>query len=527
MTYAALALWDDSPAPQHFASSLPSTERSARRTATPTDVTLHLARNHWFVRFYPALSAKLGFKATLFLGYALYWTRHLAENNPRRDGWFYMTAMQCQEITGLTRREQDGVRRLLRDDLGLIEEKLTGVPATLHYRVNLSALVKWAGLRCNAPGNTTAALKAVDTWLNDGIRFYRPLADCAGSVAGGLYLSLLVQKQREWVGADGFSHVTQQRISELLAWGSKTQRNARERLKATGLLQERERGAWIRVDMQALMEEIAPDWNGCDIDEENEAQLRTGAVENTERKTAVFSTIPVARTGAGRFLHTAASSIVMAPRQVGLFGIAAAAPQAKPVSGVARRMFEAPRSLPPPLQGLRAETLKAMRKKAGGRKAVSTKRQGAALSKLPPPVPEAQGSPLVMPSALDASLHETATRTVATLEAAQQQMLLDELAGQMAVKNITNPIGYLHVLVKKHKEGSLVPAMAEKVAADRVNRAKALARAAQRESAAAAAHKKYSAQEIASAKARLAVLRSNMEASATALAISPRRRRMA
>ena len=170
---------------------------------------------------------------------------------------------------------------------------------------------------------------------------------------------------------------------------------------------------------------------------------------------------------------------------------------------------------------------KAMRKKAGGRKAVSTKRQGAALSKLPPPVPEAQGSPLVMPFALDASLHETATRTVATLEAAQQQMLLDELAGQMAVKNITNPIGYLHVLVKKHKEGSLVPAMAEKVAADRVNRAKALARAAQRESAAAAAHKKYSAQEIASAKARLAVLRSNMEASATALAISPRRRRMA
>ena len=522
VTYAALALQDATP--QHIAAGLPSAERSARRSATPADVTLQLAAHHWFVQFYPALAARLGnFKAALFLGHALYWTRHLAENNPRMDGWFYMTAQKCQEVTGLTTREQAAVRRLLRD-LGLLEEKLAGVPATLHYRVNLPALVQWAGLPCTAPGNKGAALRAVDTWLNSSIRFYKPLADCAGSLAGGLYLSLLVQKQREWRNADGFSHVTQQRISELLAWGSKTQRNAREKLKAIGLLQESERGAWIRVDMDAVMKEIAPEWKGRDIEAEAKTQPQAGTAANMASANATFAPAPAARTGATRFLLPA-SHILLPKQQDALFGTAAA-PPANPGGGA--RMFDAP-SLAPPRQSLRAMMRKAMRKKAGGRKSVSTKRQVAALSKLGRTMPEVRPEvcPLVMPPALDASLHKRASRTVAALDAAQQQMLLDELAGQMSVKNITNPIGYLHALVKKHKEGGFEPAMAEQVAADRERRARALAQRAQRESAAAAAHKKYSAQEIAAAKERLAALRSNMEASASALAINPRRRRMA
>ncbi|MBR5950875.1 MAG: hypothetical protein IKZ87_05510 [Actinomycetaceae bacterium] len=522
MTYAALALRDATP--QHIVAGLPSPAHSARRTATPADVTLHLAAHHWFVQFSPALAAKLGnFKAALFLGHALYWTRHLAESNQRMDGWFYMSAQRCQDVTGLTTREQGSVRRLLRE-LGLIEEKLAGVPATLHYRVNLPALVQWAGLPCTAPGNKVAALKAVDTWLNDSIRFYRPLADCAGSLAGGLYLSLLVQKQREWRGADGFSHVTQQRISELLAFGSKTQRNAREKLKAIGLLQERERGAWVRIDMDAIMKEIAPEWDGRDIKAEAKTQTQAGTAANMAQVT--FTPAPAARTGAKRFPFTA-PHITLPKQQTGLFSTAAAL-QAQPAGGT-RRMFAAPQSLAPPPPSARASTLKAVRKEAGGRKSVSTKRQVAALSKLGRTMPEVRPEvcPLVMPPALDASLHKRASRTVAALDAAQQQMLLDELAGQMSVKNITNPIGYLHALVKKHKEGGFEPAMAEQVAADRERRARALAQRAQRESAAAAAHKKYSAQEIAAAKERLAALRSNMEASASALAINPRRRRMA
>ena len=125
--------------------------------------------------------------------------------------------------------------------------------------------------------------------------------------------------------------------------------------------------------------------------------------------------------------------------------------------------------------------------------------------------------PLVMPPALDASLHKRASRMVAALDVAQQQMLLDELAGQMDAKNIVNPIGYLHTLVKKHKEGGFEPAMAEQVAADRERRAKALALQEQRERA-AASHKKASAQEVAAAKVRakerLAELLADMKAQA-------------
>ena len=188
-------------------------------------------------------------------------------------------------------------------------------------------------------------------------------------------------------------------------------------------------------------------------------------------------------------------------------------------------MFDAPQiNIPPPAKCVRDKARKPL-KKAGRRRPVSTKRHVALSSKLPQVVPEVR---LVMPSALDASLHETARRTVAALPAPEQQVLLDELAGQMIAKSIANPIGYLHALVKKHKEGELVPAMAEKVAADRECRAKALARQAQRESAAAAATgKKVSAQEIAAIKERLAALRACLAAEARDLAVNPGRRKMA
>jgi hypothetical protein len=40
----------------------------------------------------------------------------------------------------MTRREQEGARRILKQH-GVLEEKLMGVPATLHFRVNLDRLI--------------------------------------------------------------------------------------------------------------------------------------------------------------------------------------------------------------------------------------------------------------------------------------------------------------------------------------------------------------------------------------------------
>lgn len=79
--------------------------------------------------------------AGLMLSQALYWTRIVLEKEPLRGGWFYKSAREWEEETGLTRREQETARKKL-IKCGLLEEKLRGIPATLYYCVNLSRLAE-------------------------------------------------------------------------------------------------------------------------------------------------------------------------------------------------------------------------------------------------------------------------------------------------------------------------------------------------------------------------------------------------
>lgn len=91
------------------------------------------------VAFHPILAHKLGVGATgaLFLSQALYWTK--GKSAAGRDGWFYKTRDEWQAETCLTRYEQETARKRLRA-LGVIEEKRSGVPAKLYFRVNLDRL---------------------------------------------------------------------------------------------------------------------------------------------------------------------------------------------------------------------------------------------------------------------------------------------------------------------------------------------------------------------------------------------------
>ncbi len=207
-----------------------------------------------FIQFHPALAERLGFKAALFLGHALYWSRHLARHQPRRNGWFYMTASQWQTATGLTTREQVAVRANL-VEAGLIAEHVSGRPARLHYRVDAGRLAEWAGLHADFEGAPTVTWDAFAPWLKDSIRFYQPLVAVSGSVASGLYLSYLLGAQHQAVRGyrcdiSGFFQVSQDDVRLALCLGSKTQRNARERLRAHGLIVERNMG--VRVDLEAL-----------------------------------------------------------------------------------------------------------------------------------------------------------------------------------------------------------------------------------------------------------------------------------
>jgi len=92
------------------------------------------------IAYHPALAGLVGGAApALFLSQLLYWSDK--GNDP--SGWIYKTRNDWQEETGLTRYEQETARRKLRET-GIVTEKLAGVPATLHYRIDFDALIEQA-----------------------------------------------------------------------------------------------------------------------------------------------------------------------------------------------------------------------------------------------------------------------------------------------------------------------------------------------------------------------------------------------
>ena len=216
--------------------------------------TMRAVTSQGFIQFHPSLAERLGFKAALFLGHALYWSRHLAKTQPKRNGWFFMTARQWQQATGLTTREQTSVRELLVDQQ-LLVERVAGKPARMHFRVDLTRLAHWAGLHADEDGTSLMTWEQFSPWMRGCVSFYRPLVDVAGgSVAAALYLSYLLHAQRfstQIAGAeDGFFPVSQEDVRIALCLGPKTQRNAREKLRQLGLLHERY--GLARIDLDAL-----------------------------------------------------------------------------------------------------------------------------------------------------------------------------------------------------------------------------------------------------------------------------------
>ncbi|WP_374008194.1 hypothetical protein [Delftia lacustris] len=216
-------------------------------------IILHL-EDRGFVPFHPALSERFGHKAAIFVGMALYWTRHSLRNHPQRGGWFHMSIAQWQTSIGLTRTEQATVRTELME-AGVLEELLIGRPSVLNYRINVKALTAALG---GTHGPSKPSLEAVASWMRSCRVYYKPLADIASNIAAGLYLSYLLQCHRDQLRAgqldNGCVSASQLDISESLALGTKVQRNARDRLKKAGLIQEcGSGGALVRLNFEALL----------------------------------------------------------------------------------------------------------------------------------------------------------------------------------------------------------------------------------------------------------------------------------
>jgi hypothetical protein len=79
-----------------------------------------------------------GVTAALFLSCACHEAALLPAES---DGWLRLSTEQWRDATCLSRHEQDGARKALRDK-GLIEERRIGMPARLEIRVDVAKLVE-------------------------------------------------------------------------------------------------------------------------------------------------------------------------------------------------------------------------------------------------------------------------------------------------------------------------------------------------------------------------------------------------
>ncbi|MCC7548152.1 MAG: hypothetical protein IT532_10335, partial [Burkholderiales bacterium] len=195
-------------------------------------------------------------KAALLLSQSVYWTRH-GRDIAQTAGWFHKTSEQWEMETGLSAKEQASAREVLRG-LALLEDERMGIPARLHFRLNVDEL----GMRladriaCHPHAADWRDRVVLAELLGPSVAFHRTLADVAGGVHAGLMLSRALHLTRLQA-----RHRLEHRISssaarwfEEIGLSRREQETARRDLVRTGLWEECLRGippslvARIRLD---------------------------------------------------------------------------------------------------------------------------------------------------------------------------------------------------------------------------------------------------------------------------------------
>jgi len=90
------------------------------------------------IAYHASLARALGsVTAGVLLSQFLYWQPR--SRDP--DGWFWKTQVEIADETALSRTETETARKVL-VRAGVLEEKRRGVPAKMHFRVNLTKVVE-------------------------------------------------------------------------------------------------------------------------------------------------------------------------------------------------------------------------------------------------------------------------------------------------------------------------------------------------------------------------------------------------
>jgi hypothetical protein len=365
-------------------------------------------------------------KSALLLSQAVYWTLH-GRDIAQRDGWFHKTAEQWEREIGLSAREQTSARDLLRARV-LLEEQRFGLPARLHFRLNLQTLGARLAERVDGPlpsalGTEWHDRLLIAELLGPAVAFHRALAAVAGGIHGGLLLSralhltrLLTRRQHDvWI-ADSAAHWFQE-----LGLSRREQESARHGLVRIGVWEERSVGMPSSLFAQVRLEVLAG--------------LLPGASDG-------------ARVAGQGPLQSVATPHPLCHET------------SKQECGIPTVLFRQKRH-----QCFDKSAIPYMEQTTGD----SLQPHSTALAVADDGVPAGVvggGDGLIFPDRLLPPERDAALRLLSRV-AGQHQTLLDELAGRLQTERVRSPVAYLRGLIQRAEAGRFVPELAQRVAAER------------------------------------------------------------
>lgn len=374
----------------------------------------------------------------MLLSQSIYWTRR-GRDIAEKGGWFHKTTEQWAWETGLSPKEQSNARDALKV-LALVDERRMGLPARLHFRVNMERLASRLAERiavCPRSANWED-MAMVAEMLGPSVTYHRALVDIAGGVHAGLMLSraLYLTRLQHRRQHDGWICNSAARWSEEIGLTRREQETARRDLARAGVWEEALRGMPPslagRVRLDRLLSLLT--------DRASQATLQAAQAGQV----CVGTAVSVAQKGESSLWH---SHILVSPKPPSLFH-----PKRHHCfdeSAIPLIQQEITSVLLQPPQDSTREAKAPVQPSGGG------------------------GDDLIFP---DRMLPEerAAARLLLRQSGEQAQVLLDELAGRLQANGVrSSPVAYLRGLITRAAAGSFVAELATRIASERRQHQKA------------------------------------------------------
>ena len=378
-------------------------------------------------------------KAALLLSQSIYWTRR-GRDIAEKGGWFHKTTEQWAWETGLSPKEQSNARDALKV-LALVDERRMGLPARLHFRVNMERLASRLAERIAVYPRSAnwENMAMVAEMLGPSVTYHRALVDIAGGVHAGLMLSraLYLTRLQHRRQHDGWICNSAARWSEEIGLTRREQETARRDLARAGVWEEALRGMPPslagRVRLDRLLSLLT--------DRASQATLQAAQAGQV----CVGTAVSVAQKGESSLWH---SHILVSPKPPSLFH-----PKRHHCfdeSAIPLIQQEITSVLLQPPQDSTREAKAPVQPSGGG-----------------------GGDDLIFP---DRMLPEerAAARLLLRQSGEQAQVLLDELAGRLQANGVrSSPVAYLRGLITRVAAGSFVAELATRIASERRQHQKA------------------------------------------------------